>query len=165
MRPFTDVRGDKWDLALTIGDIARVKAELSIDLLEPGLTRDGQVPGEKGDPPPLAALLRSDFLLFYDVLRVLLEPEAEARGVDPREFGRRLSGDSLHQAHEAFFAEWESFFRQLGLEHLATVIQAHGTLMAKVLALAKKQVEAVNIEAIDIERVMAQATPGSSSGS
>ncbi len=163
MKVFRDLDGGEWRISLSIGDVGRVKGVLGVDLLEPMLTVDGQPPGPNGSPPPLCALLQTDFLQVLGRLRVVLEPEIEKRCISVEEFGRLLGGDQLHEAQRAFMAEWSDFSRGLGLTHHAKAIEAHAELLTKLLTAMGRKAETVNVEAIDVERLMKKAMSGTGS--
>jgi hypothetical protein len=83
MRSFRDNENRQWNVALTIGALKRVKAEIDVDLLLLDV----------GDPP-LGARLSTDMALVCDVLFVLVKPQADALSppVTDVQFGEGLGG-------------------------------------------------------------------------
>jgi len=151
MHSFTDTAGRPWQIALTIGDIQRVKgSSCAVDLLQPALARDGRPiePDQARAVANLSIALQTDILFFYDVLQVLLEPDAEAAGVDPREFGRGLAGKALFEAHAAFLQEWRDFFVDLGRPAEAAVIQTTGQIVQAAYKLAEDATQTFDMEVV-----------------
>lgn len=97
---FTDAKGDEWEISLPFGTVMRVRKESAgkFDLLDP-FTND------------LQGKLHNDPVEFWELLQILTEPQAIARGITAEEFGLRLASNCLLDATRAFFAEWIDFFR------------------------------------------------------
>lgn len=115
MHCFTDSHNVKWSIELDIPTARRIKAELSVDLVNPS--------------EDLMFRLADDFALMVDLLELLTRSQRLARKLeeifcqqhdppldlptDPenreelsvREFCRRLKGDVLEQAGKAFVEE------------------------------------------------------------
>lgn len=165
MQRFKDSENQDWDITITIGDVRRVQAATGVNLLEPALDENGEPAGEGTGSLPLSLLLQHDLLKFYDVLQALLEPDAEAKGINAEQFGRRLAGKSLSDAHVAFFNEWRDFFHQLRREAMAEIVGKTAELVEKVYALAERQTSKLDVEKTmkEIEAAM-NATAGASSG-
>jgi hypothetical protein len=104
MHKFSDQGGQEWEVAVTIGAIKRVKAELpGVDLLNPG----------DGDPPLLMRLAREDELLCA-VLFAICKPQADSRNVTDLQFAEAMGGSALSAGEEALSAELTDFFRTRG---------------------------------------------------
>jgi len=149
MHRFHDEEKRPWDVRLTIADIKRVKAALALDLMEPATDLEGKpIPPEKlRQVPNLAMVLQTDLLKFYDVLWVLLQPEAKKADIDEESFGRALAGESLINAHLAFLDEWQDFFDQLRRPAFGKLIAGNRRVVEKVYALAATKIEAFDLEA------------------
>lgn len=115
MQCFTDSKNLKWTIALDVATARRIKAELSIDLVQP--TQD------------LMTRLADDVALIVDLLEILTRSQRQARKLhedycrshDPPldvptdssqqeefsilEFCRRLTGDTLEPASQALIEE------------------------------------------------------------
>lgn len=135
MRSFTDTEGRSWDLALTIASIKQVKDLTEINLLEP-------LEGE----PPLINRLATDFMLLVDVIWALIKGQADPRGVDEMAFAAALGPDRIAAAYEAFFAEYEDFFRQVGRTDVAMALAKQTELIKRIVGLAQKRIESGEIE-------------------
>lgn len=123
---FTDARGDRWPVAVTFGDVRRVRAACDFDLL--AMFDDG-----------LAGLARlhSDFELLVAVAFSLCEPQADKLGVSADDFASRMAGDTLAEAADAIVEATVAFFpdprRREALRGLTARIR---TLTEKVLTTA-----------------------------
>lgn len=96
MSTFTDAKDRQWTIAVTVGDIKRVRNEAKIDL---------------GDPTPeTMERLATDPVLLVDVLWSLCSVQAKERGVSDEEFGRALVGDPIDAATEALIEAVVDFF-------------------------------------------------------
>lgn len=112
MSKFTDSTGRNWDVAITIGDMRRVKkARPEVDLLNMLVGKE-----------QLIVALNADLELFCDVLFLLLEPQAQAISVTDEMFGTALGGAAIRDAHKAFWESMTSFFTEMGQTELAEAI-------------------------------------------
>lgn len=96
MHCFTDNKGYRWTISVTVGDLKRVRAAVGIDLAS--LT------------PQALLELSTKPIELVDTLYVLCEKEAKEVGVSDESFGERLCGDSLERATEAFVEAMIDFF-------------------------------------------------------
>jgi hypothetical protein len=99
VKEFKDAKGETWQIVLHFGNIARTMRASDKRF---NLTQVGE----------LADQLAQDPLEFYDLLWILLKPQADAKNIDEEQFGERMAAYPIHEARLAFFAEWEDFFRQ-----------------------------------------------------
>lgn len=97
MRQFKDLKGRAWDITITVGDVARVKGAIGVDL-------------NKAAGGKLIADLADDMAQFCGVLWALLEPQARAANVTPEEFGASMAGASIDAATDAFLEELVDYF-------------------------------------------------------
>jgi len=163
MRRFTDNSGQAWDIALTIGDVRRIQSATGINLLEPALGEDGKPAGN--GTLPLALVLQNDLLRFYDILQALLERDADMKNIDAEQFGKRLAGSCLIDAHVAFFDEWHDFFLQIRRKAMADIVGKTGELTRAVYDLAEKRTSRLDVtQAIKEIETQIAAMDGVSSG-
>lgn len=99
MHHFSDSTGARWEIAINVGLVKRVRSLLSVDLSK--LLQEGAK-----EQPDIA----DDICLFVDVLWVLCEQQAKERGMSDEQFGQSLGGDSLADAMDAFREELIDFF-------------------------------------------------------
>jgi hypothetical protein len=92
---FSDSQGDRWDLRLDIGLARRIRDVLGVDLVNHG-----------GDA---IERLGRDVFLLVDVLFLTCEAQAASRGVSDEQFGRRLAGDAIAAAVDAFMEALANF--------------------------------------------------------
>ncbi len=127
---FTDSEGRAWSVAVTVGSIVRVKKNLLVDIAQPiPIGEDAQQEIKPGDPLPLLAQLASDTLLLASVLWWIIQPQAEAHSCTEDQFLDALDGDHLKLASQAFWSEYESFFRKAGVEPVAQMIAMNREMM------------------------------------
>ena len=93
----------EWKINLTVGTAIRVK-----DVDERFNLFEAEHPVED---KPLREVLDSDFALFWELLWVLLEPQAEKLGIDAVEFGERMANDCIVSAQMQFFRNGRIFSR------------------------------------------------------
>lgn len=129
---FRDVAGRDWILALTVGDLKRLRKDLGVDLLE----------AARGD---LLSRLADDPVLLADVLAVLLAPERDAMGLSADDFRARLRGSVFDDAGACLVRALLDFF----------------PLSQRAAALGKMQAEILRREAIlrEAEASLAKIEP------
>lgn len=128
MHHFQDTTGRRWELNLTLTAVKRVRSLARVDLLNP--LGNGRRKGRK-KRQPLITRLQLDPVLLIDVIYAILQPQAEKHCVSDEDFGEALGGDAAYAAYEAFFREWQLFFRSLRRETEARVIEANRNLVEK----------------------------------
>ncbi len=128
MRTFKDKKDDSWQIDMSYGDILRVKtlSEGRFDLLKPEQKLKHE---DFADPIPLQALLMLDFPSLYEVLFMLVEPQARAKSITAQEFAERMSGQSLVVAKQVFREEWRDFFQSLQRPDQALALEKIGQWM------------------------------------
>ena len=126
MHQFRDKADRTWEIALTIGDVKRVKGALAVNLLDPMAIEDGL---------PLVSRLHLDPILLVDVLFVLLSRQAEAFGLDDAGFADALGPIHAYAAWEAFQGEWVLFSRGLRREAEARAIETNAELVKRQAAM------------------------------
>ena len=150
MRSFKDATGRAWTVGITVADMRRVRALVSVDLY--ALVDDGL----KG----LSELL-SDPCRFVDVLYVLAQP-ADGPKPSDEEFGRSFDGDALEAAADAFAGALTDFFPKRQRTALEKVLAKSREVGEKVRQRGEKELEAVDPEAV-AEKVVAALRAGSPS--
>ncbi|MGE4157704.1 MAG: hypothetical protein AB7F75_01250 [Planctomycetota bacterium] len=128
MRPFTDSRQRKWEIAINVATIKRVRALTGKDLLA---IADGD----------LLQTLVGDPVLLADILWVLVQPQAQAQGVSDEDFGSALAGDAIEAATAAFLEELVDFFPQSRRQLLQRALKALRDLEAVILREADQKLE------------------------
>jgi len=144
MKTFTDNTGRKWQVAVTVDTIKRVKALRDVDLLE-------SVEGK------LLDRLIGDPVLLCDILFVVCKPQADEAGITDEQFGQAMAGDAIDAATAAFLEALVGFFppsrRRLLQMALEKVRKLEGMALdaaAEVLAGDKlEQVMAEQLEKLD----------------
>jgi hypothetical protein len=140
MRTFEDKTGHKWRIDLTIGAVTRVKqaSEGRFDLFDAGKNN-------------LAETLWTDVETFWELLWLLIEPEAQA--LDPpvgaAQFGERMAAACLINARQAFFAEWTDFFQTLQRPDQALPLEKLKTYMDQALTAMREKATDPALAAID----------------
>lgn len=136
MKQFVDKDGGNWEIDLTIGNVMRVRsANPVLDLLDPSKDTSGQ---------PLQVALQVDFPLFWELLWLLVEPQAKSRGIDAEQFGQLVAADCLLESQAAFFAEWRDFFRSFRRPDAALAVETQAKAQAAALKLVAAKVETVD---------------------
>lgn len=84
-RTFSDAKGEAWTIELNFGNVLRVKAgsDGRFNLLEPDSYPNGEPPKDSSAiekaSKHLSSVLKDDLTLFYEVLFLMLEPQAIAQ--------------------------------------------------------------------------------------
>jgi hypothetical protein len=142
MRTFDDKTGHKWRIDLTIGAVTRVKqaSEGRFDLFDAGKNS-------------LAEKLWTDLEMFWELLWLLVEPEAQA--LDPpvgaAQFGDAMAAACLISARQAFFAEWTDFFQTLQRPDQALPLEKLKTYMDQALTAMREKANDPALTKIDLK--------------
>lgn len=96
---FIDKHGNKWNLELTVGVIEDVQRATGYDF-------DAAI----SKPEKLADLILQSPRKLAEILWVLCEEQANARGVTPERFGRSLSRTVIDSAADALIAAIVLFY-------------------------------------------------------
>ena len=99
MHTFQDNQGRKWDLAINVDAVKRVRDLTEVDLLT---AIDGRLLQRLSDDP----------VMLCDVLFAVCKPQADAAGVSDEQFGQGLAGDAIDAATVALLEELVGFFPQ-----------------------------------------------------
>lgn len=99
MRTFRDSEGTEWEIRVNVYAVKSLRTALDLDLLS--LIKDRMHGfGE----------LMQDYPRFVDMLFVLCREQCNSRQLSDEDFARRLGGDALDNAAQAFVAEYADFF-------------------------------------------------------
>ena len=132
MKSFCDDKGRKWDIAITIGDVKRVKDLLDVNLLEP----------EQGETP-LLTRIGTDEILLCDIIYCLIKPQADNANITDIEFGQSLGGKAILDAQTAFYDELVNFFQSRGKTDKAKAIRLQQKMIAEAINLLDLKVQAM----------------------
>ena len=97
MRTFTDAMGTAWGITVNVLAVKRVRTLLDVDLME---IATGSLLDRLGRDP----------VLLCNVLFVICKDQADAEKVSDEDFGRRMGGDAIEAATNAFLEEVIDFF-------------------------------------------------------
>lgn len=137
MQSFADKTGQPWQLDLTVGDVIRIRGtDGQFDLFDP-LKND------------LAQRLASDLPSFWELLWLLVEPQAAERSIDAIAFGKLMAANCLIEAQHKFLEEWRSFFLSLQRPEMATVLEKLAAYNATALELVKAKLSSPTLTGLD----------------
>jgi hypothetical protein len=128
MKTFTDNTGRTWSIAINVGAVKRVRSGLDVNLLD-------AVEGK------LIERLVSDPVLLCDVIFVLCQQEAEARGITDEQFGQVMAGDAIDSATSALLEELVDFFPSGKRQVLTKALAKLKAFEAKAIELASKRLD------------------------
>jgi len=133
MACFTDSEGRQWGLRVDVSALRRVKSRLGINLVD-------VVGGET------LSRLANDPVLLVDVLFVLVEPQAQSRGVDAEAFGAAITGDVLDEATAALLEALADFFPSRKAAVLRRLIAASRRHEETILAEAERMLASGEVD-------------------
>jgi hypothetical protein len=136
MHFFTDSSNGRWEITLPIGTVFRVRAasEGRFDLFDPEREADGV---------KLLAIVTEDrhLLTFWELLFLVIEPQAEQRGINGDQFGLLMAAEHLLDARKAFLEEWRDFFQKLQRADMAAALEKTALYQAKARELVAAKVK------------------------
>jgi hypothetical protein len=140
MRTFEDKNGHKWRIDLTIGAVTRVKqaSDGRFDLFDAGKNN-------------LAEKLWTDLEMFWELLWLLVEPEASDHSQTAEQFGEAMAAACLINARQAFFAEWQDFFQTLQRPDQALPLEKLKTYMDQALTAMREKANDPALTKIDLK--------------
>jgi hypothetical protein len=143
---FSDREGREWSVSINVSTIKRVREQAETNLLD--VLEDGA---------SLLATLYDDPIRLVEVLYAVCEPQIQQREFTPEQFGEGFAGDILLEAADALLDGLTDFFQRPEQRRMLRAFRS------KVNAAVKLRSEAAirTVEAIDPERIHAQATSGS----
>jgi len=98
MSHFTDTANRRWNLSINVGTVKRVRELTDVDLLA------------ILDRPQMLSELAGDAVRFFDVLFVMIKPQADQLQVTDEMFGESLDGAVIESATNAFLEALVDFF-------------------------------------------------------
>jgi len=136
MHSFVDNSRRRWEVAINVAAVKRIRGLLGIDLY--ALVDDGFKSLSK---------LVSDPVTLADVLYCLCKEQADKQSISDEDFGRALAGDAITQAADAFVEELIDFFPDARARaSLRKAIEAGKTVRDKVLSHAEKILDSIDPE-------------------
>ncbi len=135
MQTFTDFKGDRWDVVISVDTVRRVRRTLDIDILQ------------------AETFLKQlqDIVTLCDILYLICEKEAGERAIDSEEFGRRLLGSALRQARDALMEAYINFTPDpAGAEKLRLIADRYAVVGEKMLSTLETKMPRI-IEKINAE--------------
>jgi hypothetical protein len=139
MHTFKDKTGDEWKVEIDFGSHLDVKAAFGVDLLT---LPDKKFAGWKA--------LRGDDVLLFKVIFHLVKDQAAARGIaDERGFVKRLCGQSIQDAIDAFEDELLDFFPHRRAAEALHKIKRKATEAAAIqMEKAHQAIDAMTLESV-----------------
>lgn len=101
MASFKDNKGESWEVNITVATVLDVKSKLGYDLA---------AIADNPDPSADFAILTKNMGMFVDVLSVVCEEQALARGLDGRGIAKRWDLNVFKLAVDAFQEAYVDFF-------------------------------------------------------
>ena len=134
MRTFTDLTGITWNLCVNVTAAKRVRTLLNVDLME--IATGSLLQKLGGDP-----------VLLCDIVYVLCKEQADGLKITDEDFGRRMAGDTIQAATDAFLDEVIDFFPGSRRELLKKALRQSRGLDLRMVAAAEKKLDGIYAEA------------------
>lgn len=116
----------KWRVELDIGTARRLAKDLDWDIW---------------DQDNLNVLFRSEEIeTQINILWVIIEDQAEARGIDETAFAKRLGGNADMEAHKALVEAVQDFFQGRGAVELASAVEKQEEMVTKAHRKAQEKI-------------------------
>lgn len=109
--------------------------EPKLDLLDPNTDVDGR---------PLQVVLSTDLVQFWNLLWLIVEPQAASQDVTATQFGELMAADCLIEAQTAFFLEWRDFFQSLRRPDAAMAVETQAKTMAAAVKLVTSRMQTID---------------------
>jgi hypothetical protein len=138
MQTFTDNKGRKWEVTISVGTVKKAKAHLDVDMMN-----------------PKAIITRiADPIFLCDLLFVVCKEQADKEGITDEDFGYSMGGHALWDAQNAFTEEYIDFFQNPEVrENLRALTEKLKTATTKMQQTLSKRIEKLDGE---IERTMTE---------
>lgn len=136
---FSDVKGDRWPVAFSVGIARRLKNELDIDI---------------NDPKALADAI-DDLYKRFDLLWACCAPLAEERGLTVDDFDALIS-PAFADASTALVEALQDFFHSSGQVRMVAILSRALAVHARIDSTAVAKLNSPETDAA-LERVMRQA--------
>lgn len=166
MYSFADGHGRRYDVAITVQALKRVRNLAGVDLatylVQPGI-------GEMD----LMQTLDLDIVKLIDCIYCVVKPQADAYNLTDEEFGESLQGLTVRAARAAFWGALTDFFQSLGRDAHAKVVklylaaqekcmEANGEILDKSLEKTLEKMETELATALERLGVTSTSVPESS---
>ena len=143
MHSFGDKLNDSWDIELTIGIMEKVKDQLKIDLFDP-ISEERQLIAE------LAPIGPENIRLFFNMLYILCEGQCKEKEIASfSDFSLLMGSNSVKEAYEAFYQEWELFFQSLGRMDQAEAIRKMNSLIQEGVTEVVKRIKEATLQGVE----------------
>ena len=127
---FTDFKGRRWIVSITIGALKRLKEQKGVDLLD--------TENQENQTDPTMLRLFTDPLSVMDLIFCLVENQAKETNVSQDDFLDAMDGNALNEAQAALLSGLNHFFLSCGKPHLAKgmkkIQEAYGIIATQVEA-------------------------------
>jgi hypothetical protein len=134
MYSFTDAQGRRYNVAITVQSLKRVRDMAGVDLatylIKPGI-------GELD----LMQQLDLDIVKLIDCIYCIVKPQADSYSVSDEQFGESLEGMSARAAKAAFWGALTDFFQSLGRDAHAKLVKTYMVLQERAMANAMEFVD------------------------
>lgn len=147
MASFKDLGGNEWIISFNIGNCRRL---LELTKLDFANAHDGKAVSE----------IQANDSKMVQVLWLLIEEQAKAKGIDEDAFWRNLDGNVLEEAQNAIEEAVLGFTRPERRAALKAILDKKREAIDKAMNLAVAKVQAVNIDQ-ELENRLSQSTSGS----
>ena len=138
MRSFKDAKGRIWDLEVTVNAVKRVRSRYGVDLMA---LIDNQFAG-------LVQILK-DQVALCDVIYVLIEDQAKARGLTDEDFGAGMAGDALADASDVFAEAYLDFFPDREIRDTVRELLLKSKDVSKILSRqALEEIRAADVDSL-----------------
>lgn len=147
MASFKDLGGNEWIVSFNIGNCRRL---LELTKLDFANAHDGKAVSE----------IQANDSKMVQVLWLLIEEQAKAKGIDEDAFWQKLDGNVLEEAQNAIEEAVLGFTRPERRAALKAILDKKREAIDKAMNLAVAKVQAVNIDQ-ELEKQLSQSTFGS----
>lgn len=147
MASFKDLGGNEWIISFNIGNCRRL---LELTKLDFANAHDGKAVSE----------IQANDSKMVQVLWLLIEEQAKAKGIEEDAFWRNLDGNVLEEAQNAIEEAVLGFTRPERRAALKAILDKKREAIDKAMTLAVAKVQAVNIDQ-ELEKQLSQSTSGS----
>jgi hypothetical protein len=113
MPQFTDLKGQVWNIEITIADVKRLRNRMDLDVLAITGDKREEVIERLADP-----------ITMFDVLYVTVEPQAQKLGINDEEFGLRVGMELIEKASVLWWEALVNFSPPTRREALRTIVNA-----------------------------------------
>lgn len=144
MKTFHDSQKMAWMIDLNFGTMQRLKA-LGWNLLDLEAKRQT----DSGNEATVQEILETDPLSVFEVLWLIVEPQAKELQISAEEFGQRMAADCLANAQDALLGEIVDFFQSLRRYDVAKAVEK--SLQIRQMAARKIKAKLAKVDEMDGE--------------